>query len=601
MMARKSKTSRTGSKASSLHPITTRPRLLLASERRTNAIKDDARFNNGSRCVPLVERLAPLAPLGPARRGTASALRRERTVGFRAGRWVACALLVLTVAPAGAAPPKLNGLLHNEDCGQIFVTQKFPPGKAGEVIDHYVDVMADAGVSVFLCNTNDRRTNYRSDVWESYWSGFDPAGPDNQPFLAAVPRQEVALYRNVITNMRAVHEEGIDFPARVIARCRHHKISPWISLRMNDCHNNNIPDHPFHGSFWRNNPQFRRQNSSGYFATCLDYARPEVRDFFKALVKETLNRYDIDGIELDFMREPYLFSADKEQEGAKVLTAWLREIRALVDQSAARRGHAIGMGVRVPSRPRTALALGLDAPTWSRDGLIDLLVVTPRWATLEFDMRLAEWRRLIDPSRTTIAGGLEVRYQPYPGSPYETATPELARGAAACALSGGADVVYLFNYFQGCWTAAEYQRTLRSMRSLDSLLALPRTVAVTYRDVTARDENYRPPLPMAGKQLSLAIKLGPVPKSSWVCSMTIEIASTPGQHTPAPTVAVNDVPCLCETDKSAEAARVITYKIPLSALSQGESQAIKITDQKEQELTLRRIELSLSPKLPTTS
>ncbi len=76
---------------------------------------------------------------------------------------------------------------------------------------------------------------------------------------------------------------------------------------------------------------------------------------------ETLDRYDIDGLELDFMREPYLFSAGKEAEGAPILTAWLREIRKLVDDAAAKRGHPIRLGVRVPSRPEVASAMGLDA------------------------------------------------------------------------------------------------------------------------------------------------------------------------------------------------------------------------------------------------
>ena len=178
--------------------------------------------------------------------------------------------------------------------------------------------------------------------------------------------------------MLAVHQQGIDYPARVIQRCRHDGISPWITLRMNDCHYNDIPSHPFHGSFWKKNSQFFRKNCTGYFATCLDYAHPEVRDFYRSLIVETLDRYDIDGLELDFLREPFLFSAGKEAEGTPILTAWIREIRKLVDDAAAKRGHAIRLGVRVPSRPETSLAMGLDAIGWAQQGLIDLLVATPR-------------------------------------------------------------------------------------------------------------------------------------------------------------------------------------------------------------------------------
>ncbi|MGO8749802.1 MAG: hypothetical protein ACLQNE_27985 [Thermoguttaceae bacterium] len=92
---------------------------------------------------------------------------------------------------------------------------------------------------------------------ESYWDGYDPAGPDDQPFLAPMARSDLPGYRRGIDNMLAVYKQGIDFPGRVIQRCRYHGISPWITLRMNDCHYNDIPDHPFHGSFWKKNPRLQ--------------------------------------------------------------------------------------------------------------------------------------------------------------------------------------------------------------------------------------------------------------------------------------------------------------------------------------------------------
>lgn len=83
------------------------------------------------------------------------------------------ALGVFAVTAVAEEPRPIKGLLHNEDSTQFFFTQQISAGKAGETIDRYVDVMADAGVTVFLCNTNSRRTNYRSRVWKSYWDGYD--------------------------------------------------------------------------------------------------------------------------------------------------------------------------------------------------------------------------------------------------------------------------------------------------------------------------------------------------------------------------------------------------------------------------------------------
>ena len=210
---------------------------------------------------------------------------------------------------------------------------------------------------------------------------------------------------------------------------------------------------------------------AGYFARALDYAQPEVRDHYRALVVETLSRYDVDGLELDFMREPYLFSQGKEAEGGVLLTAWLRDIRGLVDEAAKRRGHADEDGSPRPFASRKPLwAWGSTRRPGSSERLVDTVVVTPRWATLEFDMPLRKWRELLG-DRVTLAGGLEVSIRSYPGGPGRAVTAEEATGAAVEVLSSGADAVYLFNYFQDAspgWPIPEYQRVLGAMGSLDT-------------------------------------------------------------------------------------------------------------------------------------
>ncbi|MDD4871152.1 MAG: hypothetical protein PHR77_11390 [Kiritimatiellae bacterium] len=492
----------------------------------------------------------------------------------------------------------MKGVFHNEDCTNFFWYHDIPAGKAGELIDRYIDVMAGAGINVFICNTNSRRTNYRSAVWDSYWDGYDPAGQDDQPFLASIPRKDIARYRQGIGRMLAVHQQGIDYPARVIKRCRYNGISPWITLRMNDCHNNDNMNHPFHGSFWKKNPQLWRKNCQGYFARCLDYAHPEVRDYYKALIIETLERYDIDGLELDFMREPYLFSAGKEAEGAPILTAWMCEVRKLTADAAVKRGHPIRVGVRVPSRPETALSMGLDAITWAREGLIDLLVVTPRWATLEFDMPIERWRELLGSSKVTLAGGLEINYKPCPVVPANCVSPELAAGAAVSVLSRGADAVYLFNYFQdGTWPTPVYQNTLKAMKSLDSLLKLPRSVGVTYRDITGPGEKYQAPLPATGTELMFPVRLGPVPDKSWLCELRIGFKPPKDAALAVPTVLLNGKPCeprTVETTKDGLILRSFSAPTP----TETGVQEIRIVSKDSVAITVHRLEASLrAPRL----
>lgn len=499
---------------------------------------------------------------------------------------------------AGACLGSQHGkqLYYNQDCTDFFWTSDTPTGQAGEMIDRYVDQIADAGVTVFLCNSNARRTNYRSQVWDAFWDGYDPSGPDNQPFLSPIPPAQLAAYRKGIGNMLKVHQEGVDYPARVIARCRQRRISPWISLRMNDCHENDIPAHPFHGRFWVKNPQLRRQNCTGYFATCLDYARSEVRDYYMALIVETLNRYDIDGLELDFMREPYVFSADKEKEGAPILTSWLREVRQRTTEAAARRGHPIRLGVRVPSRPETALGMGLDAITWAKEGLIDLLAVTPRWATLEFGMAIPEWRERLGKTKLTLVGGLEILYRPMPGGAAGPVSPELAHGAALLVLADGADAVYLFNYFPSSLPSPVYQSTLRAMTSLASLRKLPRTIGVTYRDITAPGEAYQAPLPARGKEAVFTMKLGPSPAKGWRSEVVIGFAPGPGAPSLRPLVFVDGNPCdFVEQEQAKKGLWLMSFRIPARVLTEAPTHEIKIASRDETPFVIQQVEVKICP------
>lgn len=492
---------------------------------------------------------------------------------------------------------KLKGLLHNEDCTDFFFHQNIQPDKAGEAVDRYIDVLTGAGVSVLMCNTNARRTNYRSKVWEAFWDGYNPDGSDDQPFFANVKQENRKNYRKLIHNMLTLHNEGIDYPVRVAKRCRHHGISPWISLRMNDVHYNNNLEHPFHSELWRQ-PELFRQGDPGYYARALDYAHPQVRNHYRALIVETLERYDIDGLELDFLREPYLFSKGKEQQGRQILTEWMREIRVLVDAAAKRRGHAVKLGVRVPSSPVTATSLGLDAPAWTKENLVDLVVVAPRWATLEFAMPLKKWRELLG-DRVTLAGGLEALCRPSPGAAPHIVTPEDATGAAIAVLSSGADVVYLFNYFQNGhphWSIPEYQRMLKSFSSINKLRKLPRRHTVTFRDVTAPGENYRAPLPASGTKLSFFLPLGPAPVVGSQVKTTIEIAAQPLQET-LPIVSLNGIAGKFDSKETLKNGNdLATHAFPITALSGKDHDTIAIKATGKSPVKVLQVEVSLHPQ-----
>jgi hypothetical protein len=494
--------------------------------------------------------------------------------------------------------PKLTGLLFNEDETDFFYVHAITADMdGGAIVDRYFDVLADAGVTVLMINTNARKTDYRSDVWENYWYDYDPRGPDDQPYFKGMPPGDVPGWRRMVHSMMVLDQQGVDYPARVIAGCRLRGVSPWITLRMNDVHYNDNLDNPFHGKFWRDPKYFR--GGQGYFARALDYAHPEVRDMYRALIVETLDRYDIDGLELDFMREPYCFHPGAEAEGGKILHDWLRGIRRLVYDASVRRGHPIHMGVRVPSHVDVAKAWGLDAVTWASEGLVDLVVATPRWATLEYDMPLGDWARALAGTDVTLAGGLEILHRPMTSGPAVAVSKEQAAGAAAQVLASGADVVYLFNYFSPIsaspdWTPEGYRRTLRAMSSLEALNGLVRRHAITWRDITGPAEEYQPPLPAEGKALEFLLPTGPKPPTGARALLELRVAQA--AEAQAPAVAVDGTPCAFQGAKpNGDGASLATYDVPISALPGNHRHAIKVTAPGDAPVKVLGLEICITP------
>ena len=204
-------------------------------------------------------------------------------------------------------------------------------------------------------------------------------------------------------------------------------------------------------------------------------------------------------------------------------------------------------------------------------------------------MPLPEWRRLLAGSKVILAGGLEIICRPAGEAPVQ-ATPELATGAALSVLAGGADAVYLFNYFQdSTWPRPIYLETLKAMTSLETLVPRPRAVQFTFRDVTAPGEDYRPLVPATGKELVFPMKLGPLPGAPRPCELLIGLAPASA----APTATVNGKLCQVCKNTLKEGVRLISYTVPLAALAGIETHQIKLSSKDKNALTVQKVEMLL--------
>ena len=478
-------------------------------------------------------------------------------------------------------------LLLNLDCTNFFY-KKSPELMTGEKLDAYADSIHASGATIVLINTQAQRTNYASEAFEPFWQGYEPAAGDDQPFLAGIPPEGRTGYRRMVECMLALHEQGVDYPGRLIDRFRQKGISPWISLRMNDTHNNDNLHHPIHSTFWRENPDCWRvkDRQVDYYDRTLDYSCPAVRARYLGLIDETLQRYDIDGLELDFLREPYVFPIGREAENRDLLTVWIDTVHQRISAAERKLGHPIHLGVRVPADPEIARQLGLDAVTWAHQGLVDLIVASPRWATIDNDVPVHTWKSLLRGTDVPLACGLEVRYQPYENGPAAMASPDVAGGAAMAALAAGADAIYLFNYFfmhfPGTeWTFQAFSERLQAMAEPQKLEQLSRRHGVTWTDVTAHGDAIARPLPSHAARHFFRLNTGPRPDNR-DCSVLI---TTTRDHGRIPELRINNVICPLQSSRN----DTLIYSIPEAAKA-SERQVIEAASADSRPFTITRVE-----------
>jgi hypothetical protein len=191
----------------------------------------------------------------------------------------------------------------------------------------------------------------------------------------------------------------------------------------------------------------------------------------------------------------------------------------------------------------------MDAAGWAHDGLVDMLVVTPFWATAETDIPVETWRRMLRGTRTLLAAGLELLLRPYPAYPsHPTNSLETVRGAAATFLHQGADRVYLFNYMDSQTVmedAQNYPALLRECGELATLAGRRRRHVVTYADTWAPGEARGHLLPASlgqGAWGEFRVPIGPAPSGASV-AVRLAVDGAAPEAVSTWSVRLNGEPC----------------------------------------------------------
>jgi hypothetical protein len=225
---------------------------------------------------------------------------------------------------------------------------------------HAVCKDADGDLDQWTHNLFDPLEN--SHVEALFWC--DGAGGNTADYDSQVLErtgQRIGRLRPWITKLL---EAGHDPPQVVVQEAKRRKIDVFYSFRINDIHDSFMPDElatfKVDHADWQIGEQKYGEVTS--FPTALNFAIPEVRDLKFRVIEELFQKYDFDGLEIDFMRSSPYFLPGSEAENAYLLTELLQRVRKHLHARALERGRPIRLAVRVDESLNSCQLDGFDVP-----------------------------------------------------------------------------------------------------------------------------------------------------------------------------------------------------------------------------------------------
>ncbi len=375
-----------------------------------------------------------------------SPLPRRRCSRFRLGQLILFLLWSTFGICAGETMAELRQAAANRPRSLIFNNDGNEP----------VYFMADATAEALLAVRTEPLSDSQVDtIFYCTWSaGFGLFTHRTQ--VGEVFDTRDSIFENNLTG--ALHAQGIDPLQVMVDYGRREEKEVFWSIRMNDLHDANL-NFEYAGVLYREN-DYKKEHPEYMFGTPadrpeiggwsgLDFGRAEVRDYAFRIIAEVLENYDIDGVELDFMRFPTLFKStahgqvvsDAERDA---FTQWAQRIRDTADRVGEERGRPILIAVRLPDSVSYNRAIGIDLERWLEDDLIDMMTVGGYF-------QLNPWEESVTLAAKygvkLYASIDDARIRSLPASRALRNDLLSKRGTALNLWSAGVDGIYMFNAF----------------------------------------------------------------------------------------------------------------------------------------------------------
>ena len=323
---------------------------------------------------------------------------------------------------------KVRKVLSNDDSWILHFRNPLTPEIAWEeMIKPHVDSVIDG----FIWSSGAYTYNFETDIGERTGGNLEQFIEKHVGPLSVIPK--------------LCQKAGMDF---------------FPSFRMNQHYDSDINDklrleHPEY--LIGRNEEFSRGSMEWGIGRGLDFSFEEVRRSKANVILEAVKRFDVDGVELDFMRHPGYFKVEQAISNAYLITDLVRFIRNGMDNIGNAKNKTYDLIVRVPATLSASLGIGLDVETWIKEELVDIVVAGGGF--IPFDAPIKEFVEKASDKNIQIFGCIEG---------LRPAVDQLTlRAIAANYYNQGVDGIHLFNLYS--MDATWKKNELKELSSVEHL------------------------------------------------------------------------------------------------------------------------------------
>ena len=344
---------------------------------------------------------------------------------------------------------KQTELFVNDD-GEI-INQKEHLLKLSDLKNKMIDTYQDTPLTTLLWSVGGHEVyDYETEIGERIGDGYENLD-ESTKIRAANLQALIDECGGPVTGLsKLCHEAGIKF---------------FPSLRMNEHYEIDI-NSPTYGRFRRERPdlligrpgeKFEKGTLEHGIRTGMDFAFPEVRNHRLSIITELIEKFDVDGIELDWFRHPAFFRVEEAYDNRHLATDLIKKVKDKIDHLIESTGRDVKLAVRVPPTLHDSARIGLDVEQWMKKELVDIVIAGGGF--IPYSTPIDEFVAISKNTDIKVLGCIE-RLRP-------TKDNDEVRGIAHHYLSKESDGIYLFNYHS---IDTEWKHSmLNEIASLDDL------------------------------------------------------------------------------------------------------------------------------------